>query len=134
VLARAGYHVSEVVKQTLRVGFVPLTVTAEQLNLEWLPQFDSEFGHFIMKQIHKIEISRDPKTDGETNVLKITFMEPYLFTKFLFAFESRVLRQNEVNFIFCAIYDHKLYATEAYRKELAERFDLVLIPHGQPLE
>ena len=132
-LSRAGYHVSEVVKHTLRIGFVPLAVTAEQLNFEWLPCFDSEFGDFI-SQISRIEISKDPQTDGETNVLNIILIEPYLFTKFFFALESRVLRHKDINFLFCAVFDHKLYAAENYRNELAQRFDLVLIPHGQPLE
>lgn len=38
---------SEVVKNILTIGFVPLSLTAEFLNFEWLPQFDAEFGHFM---------------------------------------------------------------------------------------
>lgn len=87
-----------------------------------------------MSQIARIEIIRDTQTDGDTNILKIVLNEPYLFTKFFYAFESRVLSHKAVNFIFCSVYDHKLYAAESYRDELAKNFDLVLIPHGQPLE
>ena len=67
-------------------------------------------------------------------MLKFVLKEPYLFTKFFFALEGRVLNHRDTNYILCAVHDHSLYATESYRRELGEKFDLVFVPHGHTLE
>lgn len=130
-IAGAGYHISEVVKNQILIGLVPSTITVD-FHIEWLPPFDEQLG-VLTTDIQNFNIIPDPNTK-DTNILKIVFREPYLFTKFFLQMEGKIIHHQDTNYLLCAVHDHRLYASDPYRKVLGQTFDLVCVPHGQPLE
>lgn len=108
ILLKANLSQRDIVKYTLKIGFWPKSLSAE-FHEHWLPSFDAHYGIF-QQQIKDWSVKYDPNT-SEYNMLVITMNQPYLYTKFLFSMENKVISHNGVFYMLTAVANQELYAS-----------------------